>query len=71
MKKNRGQSTKPKPYLFFLGAEYVLLSTSPGLLVEILVKSTRKTPAWDLTQSQPENINRTESYYQGAFEFEI
>ena len=68
MKKNRGQSTKPKPYLFFLEAEYVLLSTSPSLLVEILEKSTRKTPAWDLTQFQPKNINQTESYYHGAFD---
>lgn len=69
MKKDRGQSTKP--YLFFLEAKYVLLSTSPNLLVEILEKSTRKTPAWDLTQSQPENIIQTESYYHGAFDLKF
>lgn len=31
----------------------------------------RKTPAWDLTQYQPENINQTESYYQGAFDLKF
>ena len=71
MKKNRGQSTRPKPYLSFLEAEYVLLSTCPSLLVEILGKSTRKTPAWDLTQSQPKNINQAESYYHGAFDLKF